>query len=158
MPPTAPAPNVYPCSPTRLYRPVLPARRSRPSSSLYLAETLQRLGRAEEAAREAARAEIQLIGIDAPTELARARVIRAGAVTALAPVTGSRAPVATVTLTARELDIVRLIADGLGNPAMATSLGISKHTVHRHVANTLSKLGVSSRAAAVAQAARLGLL
>ncbi len=61
-------------------------------------------------------------------------------------------------LTPRERDVLRLVADGLGNPAIAIRLGISEHTVHRHVANMLVKLGVPSRAAAVATAARLGLL
>ena len=41
---------------------------------------------------------------------------------------------------------------------IATSLVLSEHTIHRHVANVLGKLGVSSRAAAVAQAARHDLL
>jgi hypothetical protein len=43
-------------------------------------------------------------------------------------------------------------------PGQSATLVLSAHTVHRHVANTLTKLNVSSRSAAVAQAARLGLL
>ena len=54
--------------------------------------------------------------------------------------------------------MLRLISSGLSNQAIAERLCISEHTVHRHVANTLSKLDVPSRSAAVAQAARLGLL
>jgi ATP/maltotriose-dependent transcriptional regulator MalT len=46
----------------------------------------------------------------------------------------------------------------MSNQEAAVSLVISEHTVHRHVANVLGKLGVSSRAAAVAQAAQLDLL
>ncbi|MDQ4126741.1 MAG: LuxR C-terminal-related transcriptional regulator [Actinomycetota bacterium] len=61
-------------------------------------------------------------------------------------------------VTRRELEILRLIAQGMSNQEIATSLVLSEHTVHRHVANVLGKLGVSSRAAAVAQAARHGLL
>jgi DNA-binding NarL/FixJ family response regulator len=61
-------------------------------------------------------------------------------------------------LTGRELEILRLIAQGMSNQEIATTLVLSEHTVHRHVANVLGKLGVSSRAAAVAQAARHGLL
>ena len=61
-------------------------------------------------------------------------------------------------LTARELEVLRLISSGLSNQAIAERLCISEHTVHRHVANTLSKLDVPSRSAAVAQAARLGIL
>jgi ATP/maltotriose-dependent transcriptional regulator MalT len=61
-------------------------------------------------------------------------------------------------LTGRELEVLRLVADGLTNQAIAEKLFVSDHTVHRHLANILNKLSVSSRAAAVAQAARRGLL
>jgi LuxR family maltose regulon positive regulatory protein len=61
-------------------------------------------------------------------------------------------------LTPREVEILQLISTGLNNQAIAERLFISEHTVHRHVANTLAKLNVSSRSAAVAQAGRLGLL
>ena len=61
-------------------------------------------------------------------------------------------------LTSRELEVLRLISNGLSNQAIADRLSISEHTVHRHVANTLAKLDVASRSAAVAYAARLGLL
>jgi DNA-binding NarL/FixJ family response regulator len=61
-------------------------------------------------------------------------------------------------LTGRELEVLRLLADGLSNPAIADRLVISEHTVHRHVANIFTKLGVSSRAAAVAVAAERELL
>jgi ATP/maltotriose-dependent transcriptional regulator MalT len=46
----------------------------------------------------------------------------------------------------------------MSNQQIAATLVLSEHTVHRHVANLLGKLGVSSRTAAVAQAARLDLL
>jgi ATP/maltotriose-dependent transcriptional regulator MalT len=68
------------------------------------------------------------------------------------------APAARAGLTRREVEVLRLVAKGMSNGGVAASLVISEHTVHRHVANVLGKLGVSSRAAAVAQAARLGLL
>ena len=61
-------------------------------------------------------------------------------------------------LTAREIEVLRLVADGLNNQVIAERLFLSEHTVHRHVANIFNKLSVSSRAAAVAQAARRGLL
>jgi DNA-binding CsgD family transcriptional regulator/tetratricopeptide (TPR) repeat protein len=61
-------------------------------------------------------------------------------------------------LTRRELQVIRLIAEGLGNPAIAQRLILSEHTVHRHVANILARLDVPSRSAAVARAAQLGLL
>jgi ATP/maltotriose-dependent transcriptional regulator MalT len=61
-------------------------------------------------------------------------------------------------LTKRELEVLRLVAKGMSNQEIAASLVVSEHTVHRHVSNVFGKLGVSSRAAAVAQAAQLGLL
>ena len=54
--------------------------------------------------------------------------------------------------------MLRLVAEGLNNQAIAERLFVSDHTVHRHLANILNKLSVSTRAAAVAQAARRGLL
>ncbi len=61
-------------------------------------------------------------------------------------------------ITTREAEVLRLVADGLNNAEIAQRLVLSEHTVHRHVANMLSKLGVSTRAAAVARASSLGLL
>lgn len=61
-------------------------------------------------------------------------------------------------LTPREVDVIRLVAEGLGTAAVAQRLVLSEHTVHRHVANTLTKLNVKTRAAAVAKASALGLL
>jgi DNA-binding NarL/FixJ family response regulator len=60
-------------------------------------------------------------------------------------------------LTARELEVLGLIAHGLPNREIATRLVISEHTVHRHVSNILRKLGVASRTAAGAYAHRHGL-
>jgi non-specific serine/threonine protein kinase len=68
------------------------------------------------------------------------------------------APAARAGLTRRELEVLRLVAKGMSNGEVAASLVISGHTVHRHVSNVFGKLGVSSRAAAVAQAAQLDLL
>ncbi|HEX5073295.1 MAG TPA: LuxR C-terminal-related transcriptional regulator [Gemmatimonadaceae bacterium] len=61
-------------------------------------------------------------------------------------------------LSARELEVLRLVADGAGDKAIARRLRLSEHTVHRHISNILRKLDVSSRAAAVAHAARHQLL
>lgn len=60
-------------------------------------------------------------------------------------------------LTARESEVLALLAEGLKDREIAERLTISPHTVHRHVANILTKLGVSSRAAAVAHGVRHGL-
>jgi len=61
-------------------------------------------------------------------------------------------------LTRRERDVLSLLARGQSNAAIAVTLGLSTHTVHRHVANMLQKLDVPTRAAAVAEAARLGIV
>jgi LuxR family transcriptional regulator, maltose regulon positive regulatory protein len=61
-------------------------------------------------------------------------------------------------LSAREIEVLKLVGDGLSNPQIAKRLVLSPHTVHRHVANIMSKLMVTSRTAAVGQAARRGLL
>ena len=54
--------------------------------------------------------------------------------------------------------MLRLVATGHSNREIASSLVLSEHTVHRHVANILRKLGQSSRAAAAAQATRAGFI
>jgi predicted ATPase/DNA-binding CsgD family transcriptional regulator len=61
-------------------------------------------------------------------------------------------------LTPRELDVLKLVAQGLSNPDIARRLVLSEHTVHRHLANILRKLNLSSRAAAVAWGVRTGLV
>jgi len=63
-----------------------------------------------------------------------------------------------VVLSHREREILGCVARGLGDRDIATHLQLSPHTVHRHVANIRRKLGSPSRTAAVAEAARLGLL
>ena len=115
-----------------------------------LAIVLRGLGRGEAAAAEAQRAIDDLSPLIATLEIDRARAVLEGETPA--------APPAGHTLTKRQIEILRLISDGLNNQAIAERLFISEHTVHRHVANVLTSLDVSSRSAAVAQAARLGLL
>jgi predicted ATPase/DNA-binding CsgD family transcriptional regulator len=65
---------------------------------------------------------------------------------------------ASAPLSDREVEILRLVADGLSDREIGARLTISPHTVHRHVANIRTKLGQPSRAAAVAHAARIKLL
>jgi DNA-binding NarL/FixJ family response regulator len=64
----------------------------------------------------------------------------------------SAVPTATDGLTARELEVLRLIASGKTNRAIAADLVLSEKTVARHVSNIFTKLGVPSRAAATAYA------
>lgn len=61
-------------------------------------------------------------------------------------------------LTQRERQILELLADGLGNKQIAARLGITTNTVKTHLELLFDKLDVSSRAEAVATAARTGLL
>ena len=58
----------------------------------------------------------------------------------------------------REREVLTLVAEGLSDKEIAEQLVLSRHTVHRHVANIRRKLGRGTRTAAVAEAARLGLL
>lgn len=62
------------------------------------------------------------------------------------------------TLSNREREILGLLADGLGNKQIAAQLGISTNTVKTHLELLFEKLGVSSRAEAVATGVRRGLL
>jgi DNA-binding CsgD family transcriptional regulator len=61
-------------------------------------------------------------------------------------------------LTPRELEVLRLVAAGETNRAIAADLFVSERTVDRHMSNILAKLGVSSRAAATAHAYQHGLI
>ena len=120
-----------------------------------LARVLGDLGRRDAAAEEARRAIDDFMPLSAALELARAQEL-------LAALEKESAPAAPASekggLTSREVEVLRLISEGLTTNAIAGRLFISEHTVHRHVANTFTKLSVSSRSAAVAHAARLGLL
>ena len=71
--------------------------------------------------------------------------------------TSSR-PANAAGLTAREHDVLRLIAEGIPDREIADSLFISPRTVTTHVTNILNKLGVNSRSAAVAHGVRQGLI
>lgn len=61
-------------------------------------------------------------------------------------------------LTRREIDVLRLLADGHQDKEIATTLYIGYRTASSHVAAIMAKLGVDSRTAAVARAIRLGLV
>jgi len=125
---------------------------------IELARALASLGRIDDAALEARRAIDVLTELKAGLEISRAHLLLDSL-----PQAGVASEVLVRTrnhggLTGRELEVLRLVADGLTNQAIAEKLFVSDHTVHRHLANILNKLSVSSRAAAVAQAARRGLL
>ena len=133
-----------------------------------------------EGARQAAEDAVDLFsGCSAPYETARARLVLAGALEAAgrpdrAAVEAQAARQAlellgarddargrdgsTGRLSPREVDILRLVAQGCSDAQIAERLFLSPHTVHRHVANLRRKLGASSRAAAVAIATKQRLL
>ncbi|HEY1281944.1 MAG TPA: LuxR C-terminal-related transcriptional regulator [Acidimicrobiales bacterium] len=84
-------------------------------------------------------------------EAARATFEQLGAVPDLAEVDGLR-PCGPDQLTAREREVLRLVATGRTNRQIAAELVISEHTVGRHLQNIFMKLGLSTRAAATAYA------
>jgi DNA-binding CsgD family transcriptional regulator len=98
------------------------------------------LGDAEGAALEFEAAEATFQGLGARPDLAR--------------VPGHTA----ADLTARELQVLRLVAQGATNRSIGTTLGLSERTVDRHVSNIFAKLRVSSRAAATATAYQSDLI
>jgi DNA-binding NarL/FixJ family response regulator len=61
-------------------------------------------------------------------------------------------------LTAREMEVLRLVAEGRTNREIAKALVLSDHTVRRHLQNIFNKIGVSSRAAATAFAFQRNLV
>ena len=61
-------------------------------------------------------------------------------------------------LTAREVEVLRLVAAGRSNPQIAAALFLSQKTVQRHLSNIFTKLGVGSRTAATSFAHRNGIV
>jgi DNA-binding CsgD family transcriptional regulator len=97
--------------------------------------------------------DVSLVGNSVEADLVvDERVVATGAAQAPAP------PLEGATLAPRELEVLRLVAQGLGNKEIAAALGISPHTVKYHLASVLAKLGVSTRTEAVTLAIRTGLV
>ena len=117
---------------------------------------------------DAARARVQIAlscralgdadAADMELDAARATFERVGARPDLARLAGSTRPGRHTPLTARECEVLRLVAAGGTNREIATALLISEHTVARHVQNIFAKLGLPSRAAATAYAYDHGLV
>ena len=61
-------------------------------------------------------------------------------------------------LTPREIEVLRMLAEGLGNREMAARLGISDHTVKFHISSILDKLGAATRTEAVIMGIRMGII
>jgi DNA-binding CsgD family transcriptional regulator/exonuclease VII small subunit len=119
---------------------------------IELATVLAATRRPAAAAEQAARAHEVLMRLGAVHEAERATPLLG------LPDHDASGPQDRTTLTTRERQVLALVAQGMSDAAIAASLTLSRHTVHRHVANIFTKLGCSSRAAAVAIAAAQGLL
>lgn len=121
----------------------------RAAAQIALARELAALGHAEQAEAEARGAQETFAALGAVRDAEHA-VLDPGAPT---PANAELSE-----LTARELEVLKLVAQGLSDREIAERLVVSPHTVHRHVANVRTKLRLPSRSAAVAYAARAGLL
>jgi DNA-binding NarL/FixJ family response regulator len=128
-------------------------------SRLGLAQALGKLARFPAAVEECDRAIALFSELDAAMETARAREVRQALVSP-SRIDRDRPPSSSGAegLSKRQIEVLRLVAQGLKNQEIADHLFLSSHTVHRHVANILGKLQAATRAAAVAQASRLGIL
>lgn len=105
--------------------------------------------------KESTRAEL----VSAVLDCARGRdVVTASLTAGLAGEIRKRAQPAGPSLSAREREVLRMIAAGQTVPAMAKELFLAPSTVKTHVQRLYEKLGVGDRAAAVAEAMRRGLL
>ncbi|TDZ98146.1 putative transcriptional regulatory protein NarL [Mycobacteroides salmoniphilum] len=105
--------------------------------------------------KESTRAEL----VSAVLDCARGRdVVTASLTAGLAGEIRKRAQPAGPSLSAREREVLRMIADGLTVPTIAKQLFLAPSTVKTHVQRLYEKLGVGDRAAAVAEAMRRGLL
>jgi DNA-binding CsgD family transcriptional regulator len=108
-------------------------------------------------ARRRGLAELQRLGAHtAARRIARALRERGARDVSRGPRTATRENPAG--LTARELEVVALVAEGLRNAEIAGRLFVSEKTAAHHVSAVLRKLGVSSRSQAAAEAARLGIV
>jgi LuxR family transcriptional regulator, maltose regulon positive regulatory protein len=121
-----------------------------------LASTLAALGRPDQAQREIEAAVENFREIGAEAERARAETMLENLRTSATRLT-ERTDGPLGALSRRELEVLDLVAKGLTNRDIAARLFLSEHTVNRHVANILRKLGMNSRAAAASLAGRHGL-
>ena len=108
---------------------------------LDIARAYAALGDRDSAERELAGAGKVFRDLGATPDLARIAALR-----------GDSKAAGPDRLTARERQVLALVADGSTNREIAAALGLSPKTVNRHIENIFAKLGVSSRVAAVAKA------
>jgi DNA-binding NarL/FixJ family response regulator len=119
---------------------------------LELARELAQLGQRVRARAEAVEATRTL------RQLGAARAVEHAGLLVRELAVSPERPAGKGLLTPRQLEILRLVSQGWSNAEIAARLSLSEHTVKRHVANLLTRLGLKSRAAAAAKAAKLGLL
>lgn len=126
----------------------------RAAARLSLARVLEALGRAPAALAEATRAAEEFAELGASSGVADAEEL----MRRLTPPGESGETPERPLLSGRELEVLSLVAQGLSNKEVASRLFLSEHTIKRHLANILTRLGLPSRAAAVAYAVRNELL
>jgi DNA-binding CsgD family transcriptional regulator len=107
--------------------------------------------------------EFEIVGVanssaNVPAETELIVIARAAAPVATRAPTRIRSESAAATLSRREEEVLALLADGLVNKQIAARLGISTNTVKTHLELLFEKLGVTTRAEAVATAVKRGLL
>jgi DNA-binding CsgD family transcriptional regulator len=110
-----------------------------------LAQCRALIARAHRALQDDASADVEF-------QAARAIFTELGATPSVEELDALRRRFGDVPLTAREVEVVRLVASGLTNKAIAAQLYLSEKTVARHLSNIFAKLDVASRAAATAYA------
>ena len=118
-----------------------------------VADVRARLG---DAAFNAAWREGQALSLD--EAVAEALAVAAMQESGVAAHTGPSAANVPGGLSAREVEVLRLLAAGRSNPEIAAALVISRHTVERHVNHILAKTGAANRVEAAAFAHRHGLV
>jgi LuxR family maltose regulon positive regulatory protein len=162
------APRVWPQRPqetTRTRRPasrtpyirlIAVALRSKQRARIELAYSLFALGRPEAAELQARDALESFQVLGATVEADRAVALLRELETSTRIETGDTLHLAG--LSQREVEVLRLVAQGLSNQEIADRVVLSKHTVHRHISNILAKRDLPSRAAAATYAAQNGLL
>jgi DNA-binding NarL/FixJ family response regulator len=124
------------------------------------------VGSAED--RQRLRTELEATGFDIVGEFTSLSAAETSATAADATIIGRRAPPIRARadrfaepveqLTAREVQVLELLAEGLSNKAIADRLDISDQTVKFHVASISGKLGATNRTDAVRRAVRRGLI
>lgn len=122
--------------------PVLEARVAGPRGALFARAALAELARADWRGHLTPAAQATLAGW--------AAALAQGVAAAAIPATASADPAGVERLTARELEVLARIAAGDSNKVIAREFDLSLHTVKRHVANILGKLGVDTRGQAAA--------